>query len=308
MIIDFHAHVGDLRLSTNDPRQPITWDNLLARLDAESIDMAVVLPVYNASPESAPPGIALLDERMSVRDQVIDAGRYPERIIPFGNMDPRWIGNSPKSDFSVILDWFLAHGCKGMGEVTANVLFDDPRTINMFQQCGAKGLLVTIESAGLYAGPYGLQDDPGMPRLERLLRAAPETIIIAHGPGFWAEMAAGITPEQKWSYPKGPIREEGATWRLLRTCPNLYADLSANSGYNAVTRDLETGIRFLNEFQDKLLFGTDICFVDAPERMMLFNHLRDLKHGGDLSPQAYEKIMSANGLRLLGMDPQNNRI
>ena len=84
MTIDFHAHVGDLRLSVDDPHAPITWDNLLALLDAESIDMAVVLPVYNAS----------LDERMPVRDQVIDAGRYPRRIIPFGNMDPHWIGNS----------------------------------------------------------------------------------------------------------------------------------------------------------------------------------------------------------------------
>ena len=37
----------------------------------------------------------------------------------------------------------------------------------------------------------------------------------------------------------------------------MYADLSANSGLNAIARDPEFGIPFLNNFADKLLFGTD---------------------------------------------------
>ena len=77
MIIDFHAHIGDLRLSPDEPHEPITWEALIKRLDDEGIDMAVMLPVYNSSPEGAPPGIALLDDRMSVRDQVLDCARYP---------------------------------------------------------------------------------------------------------------------------------------------------------------------------------------------------------------------------------------
>jgi predicted TIM-barrel fold metal-dependent hydrolase len=299
MIIDLHTHVGDLRLSRDEPHEPVTWENLIARLDEEGIAKAAVLPVYNASPESAPPAIALLDARMSVRDQVLDAGRYPGRIIPFGNMDPRWGHNSPHTDFGPILDWFLEHGCKGIGEVTANLPFDDPRVINMFRQCGAKGLPVTIESSGMEAGPYGLMDDPGMPRLERLLQAAPATQIIAHGPGFWAEMAADITPAERWSYPRGPIRREGATWRLLRRYPNLWADLSAHSGYNALTRDPEAGLRFLDEFQDKLLFGTDVCFAELTARAPQQKYLQGLVAEGKLAPQAYEKIMAGNAIRLL---------
>ena len=298
MIIDFHAHIGDLLLTKDDGHVPITWENLIARMDEEGIDKAAVLPVYNSSPEGAPGGIALLNDRMSVRDQVLDAARYPDRIIPFGNMDPRWLRNDPSSDFSEILDWFIEHGCKGIGEVTANIPFDDLRTINMFKQCGVKGLMVTIESAGLHAGPYGLQDDPGMPRFEHLLHAASETTIIAHGPGFWAEMGAWITPQQRWSYPKGPIREEGATWHLLRTCPNLYADLSANSGYNAITRDPEAGVRFLIEFQDKLLFGTDTCSHDV--RMPQQKYLTSLRDKGSITQQVFDKIVSGNALLLLG--------
>ena len=299
MIIDFHAHVGDLRLSADEPHRPITWDDLIARLDDEGIAKAVLLPVYNASPEGAPPGIALLDERMSVRDQVLDAARYPERIIPFGNMDPRWLRNAPDSDFGLLLDWFVSQGCQGIGEVTANIPYDDLRTINMFRQCGRRGLLVTIESAGMHAGPYGLQDDPGMPRLERLLQAAPDTIVIGHGPGFWAEMGAWITAEQRWSYPRGPILEEGATWRLLRSYANLYADLSAHSGYNALTRDPPAGCRFLAEFQDKLLFGSDACYGDV--RTPHLGYLTALRDGGQLAQGAYEKIVGANACRLLGL-------
>ena len=302
IIIDMHAHIGDLRMRPGDPGRPVTWENLLARMDAEGIAQAAMLPVYNSSPEGAPPAMALLDERMSVRDQVIDAGRYPDRIIPFGNMDPRWLDNSPHTDFTPLLDWFIAHGCRGIGEVTARLPFDDPRVINMFRQCGERGLLVTIESAGMQAGTYGLQDDPGMPRLERLLRAVPQTIIIAHGPGFWAEMAANVTRAQKWAYPDGPIEQEGAAWRLLRTCPNLYADLSAGSGYNAITRDKQAGIRFLDEFQDKLLFGTDICFDDSPQRGMHHRYLCSLLEQGALSEAAYIKIMGTNAVRLLGLE------
>lgn len=297
MVIDFHVHIGDLRMSPTEPHEPVTWENLIHRMDEEGIDLAVNLPVYNSSPEGAPPGIALLDDRMSVRDQVIDAARYPDRIIPFGNMDPRWLANAPSSNFASILDWFVDHGCKGIGEVTSNIPYDDLRTINMFRQCGKKGLMVTIESAGLQAGPYGLQDDPGMPRLERLLQEAPDTIVIGHGPGFWAEMGAWITPQQRWSYPKGPILEEGATWHLLRTYPNLYADLSANSGYNALTRDPEAGCRFLLEFQDKLLFGTDTCFAEV--RMPQKGYLEGLCGANQLPQTAFDKIMSLNARRLL---------
>jgi predicted TIM-barrel fold metal-dependent hydrolase len=101
MIIDAHAHVGDFRWSKNDPRQPMTWEKLIARLDDEGIDKAIFLPVYNASPELTPWGF-FHSERQWVREQVIDAAKYADRIIPFGNMDPRWGGNSATTDFGEI--------------------------------------------------------------------------------------------------------------------------------------------------------------------------------------------------------------
>ncbi len=301
MIIDMHMHIGDFTFTPGEERVPLTWENQLARLDEEGIDLAVMLPVYNASPEGAPPGVALLDDRMSVRDQVLDAARYPGRIIPFGNLDPRWGSNSPDYDFSPLLEWFLAQGCKGVGEVTAHLPFDDDRVVNMFRQLGNYGLLVTIESAGTEAGSYGLQDEPGAPRLERLLRAAPNTTIIGHGPGFWAEISREVRPADKWGYPKGKVAEGGVLPRLLREYPNLYADISADSGFNALTRDSQFGLAFLHHFQDKLLFGTDTCFADAAGKRPQLGFLKELCEAGQITSEIYSKITSANASALLGI-------
>lgn len=297
MIIDFHTHIGDLRTKPSDPQEPVTWQNLIARLDEEDIDKAVLLPIY-ASPEAIYPG-CILNERISIHDQVLDAASYRERIIPFGNLDPRWMRNDPSGDFNILIDWFLEHGCQGIGEITANIPFDDPRVINMFQQIGNRGLAMVFHGCGFLSGAYGLQDDPGAPRLERLLQEAPMTRMVGHGPGFWAEMAAEVSPQDKMGYPKGPIREEGALPRLMRRYPNLYADISAGSGYNGLTRDPEYGIHFLNEFQDRVIFATDVCFAGAAGHMPHLNYLRQLLVKGHLSQAAFDKITGGNAIKLL---------
>jgi len=45
----------------------MTWECLIASMDAHGIDRAVMLPVYSASPEGAPPAFAITQARMSVR-------------------------------------------------------------------------------------------------------------------------------------------------------------------------------------------------------------------------------------------------
>ncbi len=300
MIIDAHFHVGDFRGPGLEGRVPMTWENQLRRLDEEGIDRAIFLPVYNASPEGAPLPM-IYREGHGLREQILAARSHADRIIPFGNMDPRWGTNSPETDFFPLLDWFQEMGCRGVGEVTANIPFDDERNVNMFRQLGERGLLVTVESCGFGPGHYGYQDEPGLPHLERLLELCPKTIVIGHGPGFWANIAPVAAPEDMNRYPKGPVAEGGAVLRLLRQFPNLYADLSAGSGWNALTRDRAFGIRFLVEFQDKLLFGTDVCFADAQGRMPQLGYLKALLQEGQLPAAAYEKIVAGNACRLLGL-------
>ena len=294
MIIDIHTHVTDL--SHKQERTPVTWENLIARLDDEGIDQAVVLPIVSPETHKFP---SLFIPEADPVSQLRAAARYPERIIPFGNVDPRSGGNSAKVDFSWILERYVEMGARGLGEVTANLLSDDPRIVNLFQHCGAWQLPVLIHGTGPGEGLYGLIDEVGSPRLARLLDQVPNTIVIGHGPGFWAEIGGDLQLENKSSYPKGPVAEEGSLQRLLRTYPHLYADISAGSGHNALTRDPDYGVRFIHEFQDKLILGTDVCFGDAAGRMPHLGFLRRLLAEGQISPEIFDKITSGNALEVL---------
>ena len=298
MIIDFHTHIGDFRRYPEDPHQGFTFDSLVARLDEEGIDKAVFLPIY-ASPDFIYPYFVLGD-RMSIRDQVADAGGYRERLIPFGNLDPRWMAR-PGADFSLILDWFQEQGCRGIGEITANIPFDDPRVIKMVQEVGTRGWPVVFHGTSMHSGDYGLQDDPGSPRLERLLQQAPEAKLVGHGPGFWAEIAANPSPQDKGGYPEGPIEEEGSLPRLLRQYGNLYCDISAGSGYNALTRDREYGLHFLEEFQDRILFATDRTDARPEGQMPHLPWLKELLAHGQLTQAIFDKIACQNALALIGL-------
>ena len=100
-------------------------------------------------------------------------------------------------------------------------------------------------------------------------------------------------------YPTGPVLEEGAVARLLRRYPNLYCDMSAGSGFGALTRDPAYGIRFLNEFQDRVLFATDVCSAGPKGRMPHLGYLRQLLAEGSLSQAAFDKITYQNALRIL---------
>jgi predicted TIM-barrel fold metal-dependent hydrolase len=300
VIIDMHAHIADLRTLDGLHHQPPSAASLVARLDDEGIDRAAVLPWSACSEAVTFP--SLFTPHPDIVGQLRDAARYPERLILFGNADPRWGGNAADTDYAWLLERLVEMGCVGMGEVSAYIPFDDPRTVNLFRQCGQWELPVTIESTR--EGPrwerYGFIDEPGLPHLERLLQLAPETTVIGHGPGFWADMGDGPDGTATYPYPPGPITEEGAVPRLLRRYPRLYADLSAGSGYTAITRDEAFGVAFLAEFQDKLLFGTDDCHAaDEVERTPQLGHLRALRNAGRLSQTAYAKITYRNALRIM---------
>ncbi|MCK5007006.1 MAG: amidohydrolase family protein [Spirochaetia bacterium] len=307
MIIDFHTHVGDHRTPERMDRLPVTWEGLIERLDSEGIDKAVVLP-SGVSPESMKAPF-LFSPQVDIIGQLKAAQQYQDRIISFGNLDPRMgclgnlephqVENPPETDFSWILARFRELGCVGIGEITANIAVDDPRVISLFRQCGNFDLPVLFHCTGPGRGVYGLYDEVGLPRLERLLQAVPDTTVIGHAPGFWAEIEGDITAEKKFVYPTGPIRTEGSLSRLLRSYPNLYADISANSGFNAISRDKAFGVDFLTEFQDKILFGTDVCFGGQDGRMPHLGYLRGLLEENQIAPRVFAKITGENALKIL---------
>ncbi|MFO7973232.1 MAG: amidohydrolase family protein, partial [Candidatus Hydrogenedentota bacterium] len=86
---------------------------------------------------------------------------------------------------------------------------------------------------------------------------------------------------------------------LLRKYPNLLGDLSAGSGFGAISRDPEFGYGFMEEFQDRLFFGTDIA--NTPQELPIVPYFEKLKKELLISEEAYEKITWKNASRLLGL-------
>ena len=87
--------------------------------------------------------------------------------------------------------------------------------------------------------------------------------------------------------------------KLLRAYPNLHGDLSDFTAYNAIARDPQYGPRFLTEFQDRLFFGTDMCFEDMP--VELDSLLLSWRETGKISETVFRKIAYENAEKLLGL-------
>jgi len=96
----------------------------------------------------------------------------------------------------------------------------------------------------------------GFERFHRMLEKHSRTIFIGHAQTWWANIGGNLN-DPSVLYPKGKVSPGGLTDRYLSDYPNLYGDLSAGSGLNALTRDEEFARGFLRRHQDRLLYGSD---------------------------------------------------
>jgi len=155
---------------------------------------------------------------------------------------------------------------------------------------------VIIHIAPKQGDYYGIVDDLGLPRIEKLLKKYPNLKLIGHSQCFWSEIDKNVTNENKSGYPGGKVKA-GRIVELMREYSNLYCDLSAGSGYNALSRDPEFAYRFIEEFSDRLMFGTDIC---SPSNVMLLSGWLDQAFAdGYISESNYNKISRENAIRIL---------
>ncbi|OGG46411.1 MAG: hypothetical protein A3F84_25720 [Candidatus Handelsmanbacteria bacterium RIFCSPLOWO2_12_FULL_64_10] len=130
------------------------------------------------------------------------------------------------------------------------------------------------------------RDQPGLTGFEKMLATYRNAQFIGHSPNFWKEISAN--PPRDVSYPKGPVEPGGRLDELFENYPNLYADLSAGSGYGAITRDPAFGLAFLKRWKNRLMFATDYCRVSQETPIISF--LRD----AGLSKDAFERITHKN--------------
>jgi len=290
VFIDIHAHVYRRPVPPINGKRPFaTPGELLARHDELGIEAACLLPF--ASPEVYLP---------QSNDDIIElAENSSGRFIPFCNVDPRALNNSADAPLGDLLRYYRDCGCRGIGEVMPSLAFLDPLVLNLFKHVQDVGFPLIFDSCTQLGMGYGLYDEVGLPQLQVCLQGFPNLKILGHGPPFWAEIGQLETPGDRAGYPDYPIKEEGVVPKLLRRYENLYGDLSAGSGYNALARDPEYAVGFLNEFQDKLLFGTDICAPDQEVALVPF--LVELKDTGKISEDVFRKIAKENAIKLLGL-------
>lgn len=96
----------------------------------------------------------------------------------------------------------------------------------------------------------------GFDRFHRMLEKYPQTTFIGHAQTWWANIDKNHT-DQKNLYPKGPVTAGGLTDKYLSDYPNMFADMSAGSGLNALQRDEDHTRGFLERHQNKILYGSD---------------------------------------------------
>jgi predicted TIM-barrel fold metal-dependent hydrolase len=134
-----------------------------------------------------------------------------------------------------ILEQEKKDGAIGFGEhYGTGLMFDDPANMRLYEACAKVGLPVMF-----HMDDKQNKDTADFKHLENALKTHPNCIFIAHGPNWWKQFASG------------------ACERMLTNHANLYADLSAGSGANALSKDREHTSRFMIQHGKRLLFGTD---------------------------------------------------
>lgn len=301
MFIDIHSHafrIPNLAGLISGLVPPFcTPKQLLERYDKMKVDYAVLLPVVNSE----------IYFTQAVEDIVEMSQQYPDRFVPYCNIDPRVLSNSPDAPLETVMQYYKKMGCKGIGEVMPNMPVLDPRVQNLFACAEKENLPIVYDGSVQLTGDFGLYDDPGLPQLEISLQQFPDLKIFGHGPVFWSEIARLETIGERGYYwgkkgqrgrpAKTPIEHEGAVPKLFRKYPNLCGDLADGTAYNAIARDPEYGPRFLSEFEDRLYFGTDIVAVDMP--VELDSLLLSWRQQGKISETTFRKIAYDNAAKLL---------
>lgn len=290
MFIDIHAHAYRAECPLADGRTKFaTPEQILQRYDELGIEKGVLLPLIG-------PEVYLPQSNEDIIDMCAQSGG---RLIPFCNIDPRGMTNSPDAPLGDWLRHYQNRGCKGIGEVMPNLPFEDPRCQNLFKHAEETELPLIFDISDRIGGDYGFYDDPGLPQLEKSLKSFPQLKILGHGPAYWAEIGPLETPADRGGYPNYPFETEGVVPKFFRRYPNMYGDLSAGSGYNALARHPEYAARFLHEFQDRILFGTDICRAGA--ELPLAGFLQHLLKEEKISQQVFDKVAKDNAIRLLNL-------
>lgn len=274
---DIHTHIGTVW----DTGAELTATELLRWMDANDVAQAAVLPLVSPESSSYP---------ISTHFVLAETKPHRDRLIPFCSIDPRTSVNGGAKAVLGMLERYVELGAKGFGEHKTGVRVDDPRNMKLYEAIAEVKLPVLY-----HMDNERNMDTPGLPGLAKVAQAFPSIPFIGHGQGWWASISGSASRTDMGVYPRTEVSPGGAIDVLMEKYPNIYGDLSAGSGANAIRRDLKFGREFLIRRADRLLFGTDFLAPgqDVPQ-LELYRQL-------DLPAEVQAKIFRENARRLVGL-------
>lgn len=271
-IIDIHQH-------TNYAGR--TDDQLVMHQRAMGVTTTILLPAgkwYG------------LDAQCGGNDTVVNlASRFPKgQYYFFANEIPYL--TSAKDEVTN----YLKRGAIGIGEQKFRILSDSAHLHKMAAIAREFKVPILLH---FQATDYNLE----IQRFHKTLEKFSDVNFIGHAQTFWGNIDKNH--QQEVMYPKGKVTEGGLTDRLLADYPNMYADMSAGSGLNAILRDEDHYRGFMERHQDKLMFGSD-CDDKVGEGTkcqgaQILAAIRRLAPG----KQVERKILHDNARRIIRLPP-----
>jgi predicted TIM-barrel fold metal-dependent hydrolase len=182
--------------------------------------------------------------------------QYPGRILG-------WFATADitKPDAEQLLTAAVKSGALGLGELKFHVEAAGPELRRMYSLAADLQIPVLMHFQEVPHTPTEGVFATGFKQFEAILKQYPKTTFVGHADAFWANISADYANQD--AYPSGKIKPGGITDKLLSDYANLYGDLSANSGNNALSRDPEFTPGFLKRHMNKLIFGSDCSCTDG---------------------------------------------
>ncbi len=243
-IIDIHQHTNYVGRTT---------EQLLTHQRAMGITHTILLPSGRALQDRASTnfgesnGLEAEVEPNEAAYQI--AKKYPEEYS-FGANEVPDLPDTLKT-----IEKYLKKGGVVIGEQKFNVESDSAAMQKIYELAQEYNVPVLMH------WQHG-RFNHGLDRFHKMLEKYPKVNFIGHAQTWWANIDKNHA-DQTVMYPKGKVTPGGITDRLLSDYPNMFADLSAGSGLNSMTRDEEQAKGFLQRHQDKIIYGSDCADKDG---------------------------------------------
>lgn len=236
-IIDIHQHTD---------YSGRTHEQLLAHQRAMGITTTIMLPAgRNVNQPSTHDGVSNGLQAKATGNEICYqfAQEHAQEFLFGANEVPDVPGSIQE------IEKYLKKGAVIVGESKFGVECDSPEIQKIYELAQAYAVPMLMHWQFKWYN-YGFE------RFYKMLEKYPKVNFIGHAQTWWANIDKDHK-NQANLYPKNKITPGGLTDRYLRDYPNMFGDMSAGSGLNALVRDEDHTREFLVRHQDKLLYGSD---------------------------------------------------